>query len=153
MGVTNRKPHLVAVAHAKTDASESQTLRYEIIESVALLFIREQLRAGPFSGVIREIWPPSRDYRLNDKIHGAWSAVDRALARYGYEVTANITPTTVKKTVTGNGKAEKAEVAAAVRRLLGLAEDYRFATDDESDAAAVVLAWLIGQNLIDVEER
>lgn len=89
---------------------------------------------------------------MNDKIHGSWSAVDRALARYGYEVTANLTPSSVKKTVTGDGSAKKPEVAAGVRRLLGLAEDYPFATDDESDAAAIVLAWLIRENLIDVEE-
>ncbi|MGG4453185.1 crossover junction endodeoxyribonuclease RuvC [Brevibacillus porteri] len=150
--MSNRKPRLIAVTHAKTDASENQTLRYEIIESVALLFIREQLRAGPFAGVVREIWPPSRDYKMNDKIHGSWSAVDRALTRYGYEVTANLTPSNVKKTVTGDGSAKKPEVAAGVRRLLGLAADYPFATDDESDACAIVLAWLIRENLIDVEE-
>ncbi|WP_188069008.1 crossover junction endodeoxyribonuclease RuvC [Brevibacillus brevis] len=127
-------------------------MRYEIIESVALLFIREQLRAGPFAGVVREIWPPSRDYKMNDKIHGSWSAVDRALARYGYAVDANLTPSSVKKTVTGDGSAKKPEVAAGVRRVLGLAEDYPFATDDESDACAVILAWLIRENLIDAEE-
>jgi crossover junction endodeoxyribonuclease RuvC len=149
--VADRKPRLITTAHVKTGSNDPQALRYELIEAFALLFLREQLRAGPVEAIVRETWPPARDYRQNDKIHGAWSAVDRALSRYGCEVNANLTPTTVKKTVTGNGKAEKAEVAAAVRRLLGLAEDYRFATDDESDAAAVVLAYLIANDLIDKE--
>ncbi|MBP1938155.1 crossover junction endodeoxyribonuclease RuvC [Paenibacillus sediminis] len=81
-------------------------------------------------------------------MHGAWSAVDRALASLGLAVAANITPTSVKKIVTGSGKAEKADVAQAVRKWLRLPDDYRFATDDESDAAAVILAHLISENLI-----
>nr|WP_206529612.1 crossover junction endodeoxyribonuclease RuvC [Brevibacillus sp. SYP-B805] len=147
--VADRKPRLITTAHVKTGSDDPQALRYELIEAYTLLFLREQLRAGPFEAIVRETWPPARDYRQNDKIHGAWSAVDRALSRYGYEVNANLTPSSVKRTVTGNGKAEKAEVAAAVRRLLGLTEDYRFATDDESDACAVVLAYLIANDLID----
>lgn len=55
----------------------------------------------------------------------------------------------MKKTVTGRGAADKAEVEAAVRRYLSLADDYTFATDDESDACAVVLAWLLREGLID----
>lgn len=121
-------------------------MRYRLIEAHALLFFREH---RPFTGAIaREIWPPSRNYAQNDKVHGAWSAVDRALASLGLAVAANITPTSVKKIVTGSGKAEKADVAQAVRKWLRLPDDYRFATDDESDAAAVILAHLISENLI-----
>ncbi|WP_083927093.1 crossover junction endodeoxyribonuclease RuvC [Paenibacillus terrigena] len=145
--VKNRRPSLVALSHVKTDSDEAQPLRYELIEAHALLFFRQY---RPDGGIAREIWPPSRNYELNDKVHGAWSAVDRALARLDLVVAANLTPSNVKKRVTGNGTAKKPEVAAAVRRILRLSDDYKFATDDESDAAAVVLAYLIAEGLIDV---
>lgn len=153
IGVRDRKPFLVRSAHFKTDSSEPRTLSYESIEAFALLFIREQTKGGadPYTAIIREVWPPARNFENNDKVHGAWSAVDRALSRFQYEVTANLTPSSVKRTVTGSGKAEKAEVAAAVRKWLGLAEDYRFGSDDESDACAVILAYLIANKLIDGE--
>lgn len=102
--------------------------------------------------VVRESFPPSRNARLPQTIYGAWAAVDRGLHKYGVEVADVISPTDVKKRIAGSGKAEKADVAVGVRKLLGLADDYQFATDDESDACAVVLAWLIGKNLIDVKE-
>jgi crossover junction endodeoxyribonuclease RuvC len=149
--VKTRKPTLIAHTHYKTESTDAQTLRYELIESFALVWLRDNFRkASPVAAVVREIWPPARNYEQNDKIHGAWSAVDRALSRVGLSVVANIAPTSVKKAVAGSGKAEKPEVAVAVRRLCGLPADYVFATDDESDAAAVILAHLIAENLIDV---
>lgn len=144
--VRNRQAHLLATSHVKTVAEEAQPLRYEVIEAHALLFFRKY--AGLLT-LVREIWPPSRNFAQNDKVHGAWSAVDRALTRLGYEVTVNLAPKTVKNIVTGNGNADKKEVAAAVRRYCRLPDDYKFATDDESDAAAIVLAHLIREKLID----
>jgi Holliday junction resolvasome RuvABC endonuclease subunit len=49
-------------------------------------------------------------------------------------------PVSVKKLVTGNGKAQKSEVANAVKMYLGNVE---FKNDDESDAAAVAVSWLL----------
>ena len=60
-----------------------------------------------------------------------------------------IPPTTVKKTITGSGKADKGDVEKNVRKALGLSKTTKFATDDESDAAAVCLAYLIRGGLID----
>lgn len=145
----NRRPRLLAATHVRTGTDENYAQRYEAIEAFTTLFIREQLRAGPVAAVIRESFPPSRNPRLPQTIYGAWSAVDRGLHKYGVEVADVISPTDVKKRVTGKGGADKAEVAEGVRKLLGLAEDYRFATDDESDACAVVLAYLIANGLID----
>lgn len=152
LAVKNRRPSIVRTAHFKTTTVEPRALSYESIEAFTLLFIREQTKGGtiPYSSIIRETWPPARNYENNDKVHGAWSAVDRALARYDWSVTENLSPSTVKKTVTGSGSAKKDEVATAVREILGLPADYKFATDDESDAVAVALAYLIRENLIDV---
>lgn len=56
-----------------------------------------------------------------------------------------IAPTTVKKLLTGSGKAGKDEVAAALEQYLG---KQTYATDDESDAIAVGIAWLKRQKII-----
>ena len=56
---------------------------------------------------------------------------------------SELSPTTVKKLLTGSGKASKTEVAMALERYVGTQQ---YETDDESDAVAVGLAWLIQQN-------
>ena len=53
-----------------------------------------------------------------------------------------IYPVTIKKLVAGSGKAEKDEVAAALEKYVGKQE---YKCDDESDATAVAIAWLIQQ--------
>lgn len=60
----------------------------------------------------------------------------------GYEVITEIAPTSVKKAVTGNGKASKEDVASAVVKHLQIEDVDYFANDDETDAAAVGLAYL-----------
>jgi crossover junction endodeoxyribonuclease RuvC len=50
--------------------------------------------------------------------------------------------------VTGNGSAKKQEVAESVRNILGLGADYKFDSDDHSDACAIALAYLIREGLI-----
>ena len=56
-----------------------------------------------------------------------------------------IYPVTVKKLVAGSGKAQKSEVADALEKYIGK-QNYK--CDDESDAAAVGIAWLIQQGQI-----
>ena len=148
--VKKGKPRLIKTANFTTDSSTSQALRYEEIEAFTLLFIRDN---KPFDVIAREVWPPARNYAQNNKIHGAWSAVERALSRYGYEVGEHLTPSNVKKVVTGavgspNGAAKKPEVAEAVRNILGLPAEHKFQSDDHSDACAIALAYLIREKLI-----
>jgi len=57
----------------------------------------------------------------------------------------SIYPTSVKKLITGSGKAEKEEVAKALDKYVGK-QDYK--CDDESDSVAVAIAWLIQQEEI-----
>lgn len=105
--------------------------------------------------VLREDFTTGRNKRATQTIFNAWAAADRALHSFGYEVDnvkPVLAPTTVKKLVAGNGKAEKKDVAEGVRKYLRLPSDYKFAAGyDDSDAAAVVLAYLIRENLIDTE--
>lgn len=58
-----------------------------------------------------------------------------------------LAPTTVKKHVTGWGRSEKEDVALAVDNYIP--KHTQFASDDESDAVAVGLAWLIANGYID----
>lgn len=51
-----------------------------------------------------------------------------------------IAPKSVKKIITGNGNASKADVATALGAYIG---EQAYACDDESDAVAVGVAWLI----------
>lgn len=56
-----------------------------------------------------------------------------------------LSPMTVKQLITGNGKADKEEVARHLEAYLGPQE---YATDDESDVCAVGLAFLIQNGFI-----
>lgn len=67
---------------------------------------------------------------------------------FGHKAVAEIPPTTVKKAITGSGKASKDEVAAEVLRILQIEQADYFDTDDESDAAAVGITYLRQKGLI-----
>lgn len=54
---------------------------------------------------------------------------------------------TIKKVVTGSGKASKTELQEAVRIELNLPEDFTFKSDDESDAMGIGLAIVEKKNL------
>jgi len=74
-----------------------------------------------------------------------WSA----WAFYGKE-WHSIYPMTIKKLITGNGRADKTEVANSLEYYIGK-QNYK--CDDESDAAAVAIAWLIQQGQIQAKEN
>ena len=57
-----------------------------------------------------------------------------------------IAPQSVKRSVTGNAKATKEEVAAALEAYVGKID---YECDDESDAVAVGVAWLIQHKYIE----
>lgn len=58
----------------------------------------------------------------------------------------DIYPVTVKKQITGSGKATKEEVAEALEKYVG---KLNYNCDDESDATAVAIAWLIQQGQLE----
>ena len=65
---------------------------------------------------------------------------------FGQREFAEVSPKGVKKAVTGNSSAEKDDVAAALPQFVG---EWDYACDDESDAVAVGVAWLIREGMID----
>lgn len=65
---------------------------------------------------------------------------------FGQRQFKEIEAVTVKKKVTNDASAEKDEVADALEQFVG---KHEYACDDESDAVAVGVAWLIQQKMID----
>ncbi|GMK47615.1 hypothetical protein PghCCS26_47450 [Paenibacillus glycanilyticus] len=148
--VRSRQPYLIAAESIATSTEDNDAVRSITVES----FIACHIYANrPYVTVLREDFTAGRNKRATQTIFNAWAAADRALHTYGYtvdDVKPPLSPTTVKKLVAGNGKAEKPEVATTVRKLLRLDPEYKFAAGyDDSDACAVILAYLIREGLID----
>ena len=144
--VKNRKARIVAVSHVITTAKQHHGLRAEIVESWATLFIAEHIAKG-FDVIVREDFV-ARTSKQGHPVYSAWGAVDQALNKFGLNFTTPaISQSKVKKLVVGKGKAEKHEVEEAVRKWTGYTGE--FAKDDESDAVAIGLAYLIEEGLID----
>ena len=147
------KAKVIAVSHVKTDAKQPYAIRSKTIESWAHLFIgANQQKPGkaarkPYDVILRESYAGRFGHH---PIFSAWAAVDRALNDFGLaDTTKPIAQQSVKKAVVGKGRAEKEEVAEAVRRLTGYSGE--FASSDESDAVAIALAYAIQNGLIEKE--
>lgn len=69
--------------------------------------------------------------------------VDMTAWNCGKYTFDEISPMTVKKLVAGNARASKEQVSEALTRFVG---DQTYTCDDESDAVAVGIAWLIQKN-------
>ncbi|UUT18426.1 crossover junction endodeoxyribonuclease RuvC [Bacillus velezensis] len=137
--------NLVHVTSVSTTSQSPDSHRYSYIEAAATMVLHEY---GPFDVVVREHYTKGRNKRSTQTVFGAWAVIDLALGKYGYKADVEITPTTVKKDVTGKGSASKDEVEAGVRRILSLPADFTFRTDDESDAVAIGLSYLVREKII-----
>ncbi|MFZ4454288.1 crossover junction endodeoxyribonuclease RuvC [Salibacterium aidingense] len=143
------KPRIIAVSHCVTTAKQPHGLRAEIVEAWAVSFIAAHVARG-FDAIVREDFV-GRTSKQSHPVYSAWGACDRALNKFGLNFTAPaISQSSVKKAVAGNGKAEKPELAEAVRKMTGYTGE--FAVDDESDAAGVALAYAVQAGLIMEEE-
>lgn len=87
----------------------------------------------------------SRFNRSTQVLFRVVGVVDLLLEEYELQPSKEITISETKKVITGDGKAEKGTVATAVQQYL--TEKVTFANDDESDAAAVGVAYCIKEEL------
>lgn len=101
--------NLVHVTSVSTTSQSPDSHRYSYIEAAATMVLHEH---GPFDVVVREHYTKGRNKRSTQTVFGAWAVIDLALGKYGYKADVEITPTTVKKDVTGKGSASKDEVEA-----------------------------------------
>ena len=152
------KPVITAMSHVKPDVKSPYALRADIVESWATLFIAEHKL--PFDYVVREDFHGMSSAQ-NYPVFAAWTGTELAAHKFGLTFDKHVTETKtgrkktkqgmsqseIKRIVVGKGKADKDEVAEAVRRWTGYSGE--FACDDESDACAVGLAKLIHEGLIE----
>lgn len=144
---------MIYAGSVKTSSADPDALRNYVVETFVSDVIYQH---RPFDVVVRESFTSGRNKRATQTIFSAWAAADVALARYGYvaDDSKPLSPTYIKRLLTGNGKAEKEDVAVVVRKLLRLGDDYKFAKGyDDSDAAAVCLAYLIREGVIKKDEK
>ncbi|WP_298833799.1 hypothetical protein [uncultured Planococcus sp.] len=149
------KARITALSSIRQDAKRDHGLRADIIESWATLFIAEHVGKHGFDACTREDFN-GRTSAQNYPVFAAWSGIQRACEKFdvqftpwvepGKRATLGPTPSKVKLIVAGKGSADKDEVADAVRRWTGYAGT--FENDDQSDAAAVGLAYLIRNGAI-----
>ena len=156
--IANGNPKVIAVSHVKTDSKQPHSLRTDIVESWATLFIAQHIGKG-FDYIIREDFH-GQSSDQNYPVFAAWSGIDRGVSKFGLtfdkwpelrktgrtKMMHGIPQSKVKLIVVGKGKAEKSEVAEAVRKWTGYKGE--FAADDESDACAICLAYGIQAKLI-----
>ena len=153
--VKDGKAKLVAVSHVTTSSKQLPHLRGQIVYAWLLMFLAQH--GTHYDAIIREDFT-GKTSLTNAPVFSAWAATDRALADHGLifdkwkeprkKTTYGVAPTRVKKLVAGSGSADKAAVADGVRKITGY--EGPFATDDESDAAAIALAYAIQQGALKV---
>lgn len=135
------KPVLLHVDTLKTSNRWSEGERFD---HIAAWLACKYYEWGPFVTVAREMSVSSRNMHTARALFGVRAMSSYVFRRSGVEIV-DFTPSAVKKELTGNGKAEKADVENAVRQFFPKAT---FRSDDESDAAAIVLTLLVREGKI-----
>lgn len=92
----------------------------------------------------------SRFAATTQALYKVVSVSDVIAYKYGHTEVEEIAATSVKKAVTGNGRASKQDVQDAVERILRIDKPDYFANDDESDACAVGIAFYKSKGLIEI---
>ena len=87
-----------------------------------------------------------RNSRVIEVLHKVIGVADLYAWGLGGRKFEEIPAVTVKKYITGNHLAEKDDVASALSKFVGERE---YACDDESDAVAVGISWLIKEGKLD----
>lgn len=149
--VTMYKGGIDSVVTASVDNKTTKKCRSEILKEIydSLLKTIVATSVCP-TYFVREHAFNSRGAMSEIGIFEVVGIADLALWEKAKQEWFEIYPVSVKKLVTGSGKSDKQQVADCVKKVFGQTE---FKNDDESDAAAVALAWLIQNKQVKVEEE
>jgi crossover junction endodeoxyribonuclease RuvC len=142
VSVKGRTPELIQAFRIKTHPKERHGLR---LFAIAKRLKETHELHGPFQTVVREKGF-SRFAAATQAIFKVVGISDFIFRDYDIE---EISPTTIKAKLAGNGKSSKEEVELAVRRHLNLPDEYKFESDDASDACGVILTYLFKEDIID----
>lgn len=152
--VVHNKVYVVELRYVTTNSKESHGHRLKQINDVLVdLLIRYD-----FKYVVREKGF-SRHAHVTQTIYKVMGITELSATEYGFNNVVDLAVTTVKKQVTGNGKASKEEVARSVFQQI---ENYNpdwfhikqrngrmKLIDDLSDACAVGIAFLRQEGYIE----
>ena len=113
--------------------------------------VRRLLVSYPMAVVVRERAldkqkSPLQSSRTIEVLHKVVGVTDLYAWAFRGIPFDEIPPQTVKKTITNDANAEKETVAASLVRFVG---EQEYACDDESDAVAIGVTWLIQHEYID----
>lgn len=107
--------------------------------------ITELIREYKPDVIVREKSFSNSHIASGQKLQMCNGVVHEVAGEYGHEIT-EIAPTTIKKQITGNGKADKSDVAERLKYYVG---DKVYRTDDESDATGCGITYLIQKGFIE----
>jgi crossover junction endodeoxyribonuclease RuvC len=134
-------PKLLLATRAKTNPRKNHGKRlYQIAGK--LREVSEDY--GPFQAVIREKGF-SRFAKATQAIFKSIGVSDIVFKEFDI---IEYSPTTIKKVIGGAGRSSKDTVEEMVREILGLDDEYKFESDDASDACAIILTHLIKEKII-----
>lgn len=141
----NRKPSLIttcAVDNKTTEGKKKSTAQK--LQEIARVFHRICELYNP-DIIVRERGF-SQFANSTQKIFRVVGVIDLVAYDSFGKLIEEITPCSVKKCITGDGKADKGFVAESLDQYIGR---YFYNTDDESDAVAVALAYAVQEDIID----
>lgn len=124
----------------KKYAKRTQSFRLHRIA----LKLRELFKKYPIETVVKERGF-TKGHISTQALFKVAGVADLMCFSYGHEHIEEYTVASIKKAVTGNGKADKAEVANSLHLYVG---DQVYETDDESDAVAVLVTYCIDKGLV-----
>lgn len=124
----------------KKYAKRSQSFRLNRIA----LKLRELCKTYPIDVVVKERGF-TKGHISTQALFKVAGVADLMCFSYGHEHIEEYTVASIKKAVTGNGKADKTEVANSLHLYVG---EQVYDTDDESDAVAVLVTYCIDKGLI-----
>lgn len=140
--VTEGEIDLLEYGHVnnKRFSKRSQAFRLHRIATK----LKELFREYPIDVVVKERGF-SKGHISTQALFKVAGVADLMCYSFGHETIEEYTVASIKKTVTGNGKADKEEVAQSLSAYVGERE---YATDDESDAVAVLVTYCINKGLV-----
>lgn len=147
--IENRKVKVLHKSHVKTNTKKSRGYRlFEIHNHIMDIF--------------KEF--PHIDYVVREKGFSRFPSVTQTLFqvvgihtvcayRNGFDMVYEVSPSQVKKAVTGNGKADKKDVEKHIHKYIstntGTDTNTKFANDDESDSVGVGITFAKQKKLLD----
>jgi crossover junction endodeoxyribonuclease RuvC len=134
--VDNGVAELLEKGSVKTTSKEILGKRLDKISTVLSHLIEKY----PITEVVRERSFSNARIKSTQLIFMVNGACTMTLYRSGFPEVVEIAPTSVKKTISGNGRSEKEDLIAHIEKYIGKTS---FKNLDESDSVAVALTYCI----------